>query len=384
MKATKPSASLEENVPSSATAGSSAVQDERPLVSLVVPAYNEASVVAANLSRVCDHMATLSALYRWEVVVVNDGSRDETGRLADEFAANRDNVRVLHHHTNFGLGQAFRYAFTHCRGDYVVTLDVDLSYSPDHIERLLAEICRTRAKVVAASPYMTGGQISNVPWLRRTLSIWANRFLAIAARGDLSTLTSMVRVYDARFLRNLNLRSMGMDINPEIIHKTMLLRGRIEEIPAHLDWHLQRSEGVERRSSMRILRHTISVLLSGFLFRPFMFFIIPGVALFLLSIYANAWMLFHFFDHYQGLTQFAFTKRVSGAVALAFDQAPHTFIVGGMTLMLAVQLISLGILALQSKNYFEEIFHLGSSIYRLEREGPAPPAGPADPENDVA
>jgi hypothetical protein len=201
------------------------------------------------------------------------------------------------------------------------------------------------------------------------LSIWANRFLSLAAPGNLSTLTSMVRVYDARFLRTLNLKSMGMEINPEIIYKAMLLQARIKEIPAHLDWHLQKAEGIKRRSSMKVLRHSMSILLSGFLFRPVMFFIVPGLALFAFSAFANAWVFIHFFEHYQILTQYSgFGVRASAATAAAFNQSPHTFIIGGMTLMLAIQLISLGILALQSKSYFEEIFHLGSAIYRGARD----------------
>jgi hypothetical protein len=170
-------------------------------------------------------------------------------------------------------------------------------------------------------------------------------------------------------LKNLNLKSTGMDINPEIIYKAMLLQARIKEIPAHLDWHLQNTEGVKRRSSMKVLRHTMSVLLSGFLFRPVMFFIVPGFALFLFSLLANTWVFIHFFVQYQHLSHYSGVGvRASAALAAAFSQSPHTFIVGGMSLMLAIQLISLGILALQSKSYFEEIFHLGNTIYRLTRE----------------
>ena len=71
------------------------------------------------------HLHTLDEQYAWELVVVDDGSTDETGAIADAFAASRPEVRVLHHKINFNLGQALRYAFGTCRGDYVVTLDCD-------------------------------------------------------------------------------------------------------------------------------------------------------------------------------------------------------------------------------------------------------------------
>jgi glycosyltransferase involved in cell wall biosynthesis len=314
-------------------------------------------------------MKSLEDEYRWEIILINDGSTDATGELAEAFANTRRNLHVFHHMTNFGVGQAFKLGFEHCQGDYIVTLDLDLSYSPDHIRKLLTKIRETSAKVVVASPYMKEGTVSNVPWLRRILSICANRFLARTARGNLSTLTSMVRAYDGKFLRSLNLRSLGMEINPEVIYKAKLLNARIDEIPAHLDWGLQKIEGVKRRSSMRLLRHTMAILVSGFLFRPVMFFIVPGLALLLFALYVNAWTVIHFFEQYQNFPQYTwFFSRASVAVGAAYSQYPHTFIVGLLSLMVAIQLLSLGILALQSKSYFEEIFHLGASIYKSSRE----------------
>ena len=349
---------------------------ERPLVSLVVPAYNEAAIVQPHLLELCRYMEGLEHEYRWELIFVDDGSGDDTGKRAEEFARTRSNVRVLHHKHNFGMGQAFKFAFHQCQGDYIVTLDLDLTYSAEHIGALLAQLKTTCAKVVVASPYMKGGRISNVPWLRRTLSIWANRFLSLMAKGHLSTLTGMVRAYDAPFLRTLNLRALDGEINPEIIYKATLLKADIAELPAHLDWGAQRPDRVRRRSRItaKMVRHTLAVLLSGFLFRPVMFFILPGLALLGFSLFACSWAFIHFLEHYQLTTQYPdFGRRASAAMAAAFAQAPHTFVIGGIAGMLAVQFVSLGILALQSKSYFEEIFHLGTTVYksvRAQRDAP--------------
>ncbi|HAX77331.1 MAG TPA: glycosyl transferase family 2 [Cyanobacteria bacterium UBA11372] len=350
-------------------------QKYRPLVSLIVPAYNEAAIVEKNLAILCDYMTSLEGEYRWEMLVINDGSKDDTAEKAEAFARNRENVRVLHHIVNFGLGQALKTALSHSRGDYVIPMDIDLSYSVDHIERLLTKIKETGAKIVIASPYMQGGKVSNVPWLRKVLSVWANRFLSATSHGDLTTLTGLVRVYDGKFVRSLNLRAMSMDINPEVIYKARILRARIEEIPAHLCWTDQKvvkvakkKKKAQRRSSMRILRQIWAVGFIGFIFRPVMFFFIPGLLLFLLSMYANIWVLIHCFSQYERLAQYTKFPDLTDAVAAAFYQAPHTFVIGGITLILAIQLMSLGILAMQSKSYFEEIFYLGSSIYRANKE----------------
>jgi len=369
MSTSKAATEVERKLPPLFAGSSRELQTSKPLVSLVVPAHNEAPIVEKNLTALCQHMESVEENYAWEMVVVNDGSTDETGKLAEAFARTRDNVQVLHHPRNFGLGHALRSAFPRCRGDYVVTVDLDLSYAPAYVEQLVEKIRKGKAQVVTASPYMKGGKISNVPSFRRILSVSANRFLSIAARGNLSTLTGMVRAYDRKFLSNLSLRSMGMEINPEIIYKTMLLSGSIEEIPAHLDWNFQKAEELKRRSSMKIMRQMFSVLLSGFLFRPVTFFLFPGFMLLLFALYADVWVLIHFFNHYSSLPQYSrIDIRASAAVIAAFNAAPHTFIVGGLASILSIQLISLGILALQSRNYFEEIFHLGTNLYAAMQE----------------
>jgi hypothetical protein len=179
----------------------------------------------------------------------------------------------------------------------------------------------------------------------------------------------MVRAYDGNFIRGVHLRAQGSEINPEMIYKGLMLRARMGEIPAHLAWPDTSAGQPKRRSSLQISRQILAVLLSGFLFRPVVFFILPGALMLLLAVYVNTWMLAHFWVHFQGLAEIgSFTSRASLAVAGAYQQAPHTFLVGGLAAMLSIQLIGLGILSLQSKSYFEETFHLGSSMYRLLRE----------------
>ena len=341
----------------------------KPMVSVVVPGYNEEAIVVKHLEIICDYMKTLEDRYRWELVFVNDGSVDNTGRLADEFAETRRNVKVLHHHTNFKLGQALRYAFKNCVGDFIVTMDLDLSYSPNHIERMLTAIQETRAKIVVASPYMKGGKVSNVPFFRKQLSAWANRFLGMTAKGRIHTITGMVRTYDGRFIKSLNTKAMDMAINPEIVYKAQLLRAKIVEIPAHLNWGLQKAAGKSRSSSMSIIWTIISCLFSGYLFRPFMFFIVSGLILFAVSLYPIFWALDHTFSYYSQIPDIpGFGYRFSDAVAAAFIQSPHSFIIGGFCIIMAIQMLSLGILSLQKKRYFEELFHLQSMIYKFLQE----------------
>jgi glycosyltransferase involved in cell wall biosynthesis len=346
-----------------------AASRERPLVSIVLPAFDEAAILREHVVALLDYLKTLSHRYRFEVIIVNDGSRDQTGAIAVQLAAEFDGIRVFDHRRNFGLGQALKTGFAQCRGQYVVVLDIDLSYGPEHVRILLDRITRTGARLVLASPYMRGGRVVDVPWLRVLFSRVANWFLARTSGQRISTMTCMVRAIDGRFLRSLHLRSTGMDVMPEMIHKAKLLRVNIEEVPAELNWGRQNRVVGKRRSSLRIFQQIFGTMVSGFILRPFTFLLVPGLLLLAFAAYVNAWMVIHFFEAYAELNASPDSARdISAAVALAYERFPHTFIVGLLSLMLAMQLIGMAMLSLQNKRYFDELFHLGSTLLRERRE----------------
>ena len=289
--------------------------------------------------------------------------------LADTFAKERHNVRVLHHQTNFRLGQALRYAFNNCRGEYVVTIDCDLSYGPEHIGRLVTELRSTNAKIVIASPYAKNGHTTKIPFLRRFLSRSANRFLAATARGHLSTLTGMVRAYDRRFLSTLNLRSMGTDINTEILYKAELLGAKVVEIPAHLDWTFSQSNGRRRRSLNALANSTNGYLVSGFMFRPVVFFIGPGSRRARgRPLHACLGLLSRGRRSIWQQTSGSPSAKITTAIRFSYEAAPYSYVVGGIALMIAFQLISLGTLALQNERYFKELFHFSTTLYRQMKQ----------------
>ena len=338
---------------------------ELPSLTIVLPAYNEEAMIANTLERVTEYMATIEDRYTWEILAINDGSRDNTGPILDKYAASNDRIRALHHHTNFNLGQALRYAFSNARGDYTIVLDSDLSYGPNHIGLLADAIVESRAKVVIASPYLKDGKVTAVPWFREKMSRWANKLLSMSAKGHFSTLTGMVRAYDTVFLRKLNLKAWDFEINTEIIYKAQILRARIVEVPAHLDWTDQ-LEVPERGSSIRVLRGILGQGFSSFLFRPFFYFIVPGLAVLVAALYSLGWSAYHTIHQMLNVPAGA-EASLSAAIGRAYSFSPHSFIVGGVALLVAIQMVSLGIISAQQKRYFEETFHLGTSILASTR-----------------
>ena len=296
--------------------------DQRPLVTLVIPAYNEAGILARNMGIIFDYLETLKDQYRFEVLIINDGSGDETGVIADGLRLEHPELQVVHHPSNFGLGQTFKTAFAISSGDYLVTIDVDLSYEPQTIGNLLVAIRSKGAKLVLASAYMQGGQTTNVPWLRLKLSRTGNWMIGLLTGNAFSTFTCMVRAYDGPFIRDLEPKHQGMGIMPELIYKTMVLGGKIVEIPAHLDWTRQLEQKAKRSSSMRLLSHILSTFVSGFFFRPFMMLLVPGSLLFLFSIYVNTWVIIEFFAALQGAG-----GKLSEGAAEVFRNHPATLLI---------------------------------------------------------
>jgi len=346
------------------------VEDNRPLVSIVVAAFNEAEILEVNLAKLCDHMHGLERDYRWEIILVNDGSKDNTAEIADRVASVIHEVTVIHHPINMGLCEALKTGFRSCGGQYCVTLDIDLSYTPDHIERLLSKLRETRSHVVIASPYMEGGSVKNVPWIRRVLSKYSNKFLNKVSPENIHTFTGMVRAYDVEFLQRLNLKSKGMDVNPEIIYKAILLRARIAEIPAKLEWEVQEKDEKEgsnnRKSSLSVPWQTLAILFSGFVFRPFLFFLIPGVLLLLASVGIGCAIIVHCLLHALEVPTSGFFDLVWTTIQSAYGDHGGVFFLAGGMLVVAIQFLSLGFLSMQNKRYFEEIFHLGTTIHRFQ------------------
>ncbi|MDO8364913.1 MAG: glycosyltransferase family 2 protein [Actinomycetota bacterium] len=330
--------------------------DEQRLVTLLVPAYNEALKIMSSLTDMYAYMQGLADRYCFELLVIDDGSTDETAAIVEAFAATRPEVRLLRQPVNMRLGQALRDGFAASLGDIVVVFDSDLSYSVDHIGRMLQKMDEQHVAVVVASPYMKGGQTSAIPWNRAQMSKQINRVLAIASQYDVKTVTGMVRAYDGQFIRSLSLKSMGPEINTEILYKAQVMRARVAEIPAHLDWSDQAERMAKRKVSLKVTTTSKLLVFASFLYRPIIFFMLPGLILLAISLWSGGslfWTVWHEAGHEGG----GLDTRLTEGFAAAWRLRPQTFIIAGFTFVVSVQLISLGLLAAQAKRYFEELFY---------------------------
>jgi glycosyltransferase involved in cell wall biosynthesis len=193
-----------------------------PLVSVLVPAYNEAGTIVTVLERVAEHVP-----FRTEVIVVDDGSTDGTASLAEEM---KDTI-VLRQGTNRGKGAAVRAGIARSTGDIVLIQDADLEYDPVDIPRLLEPLTRGVADVVYGSR-LRGGEP------QRAHLFWhyaGNKFLSLLTGVLYNTTLSDMEVGYKAFLgdliRSIELVSDDFAIEPEMTAKLLRRNVRVYEVP---------------------------------------------------------------------------------------------------------------------------------------------------------
>ena len=256
----------------------------RPSISVVMPMYNEEENVSSTLKAVRKELSSLDA--PWEIVLVNDGSTDNTLALVQEAAAEDARVRVISYAPNLGRGRALRTGFAQARGDIIITIDFDLSYSAEFILKLYQELLRDPSlDFVIASPYMPGGKTLDVPRGRLCLSKLANKTIGFALGGRFKTVTGILRGYRRQVIQALELTSNSKEIHLEILSKLMALGYRGSEVPAVL-------QGRRRgRSKFRLGATSLSHLAFTFFERPMIFFGFLGLILLILGIIDGTYII---------------------------------------------------------------------------------------------
>ncbi len=198
-------------------------------VLVVVPTYNERDNLAPILTRL--HTALPSV----DVLVVDDGSPDGTGELADKLAVGDDRVHVLHRTVKAGLGAAYIAGFRWgLARDYqvLVEMDADGSHAPEDLPRLLDAL--TDADLVIGSRYVPGGRVVNWPRGREILSRGGNIYARLALGVRINDITAGYRAYRRRVLEKLELddvASHGYCFQVDLSWRTVRAGFTIVEVP---------------------------------------------------------------------------------------------------------------------------------------------------------
>ncbi len=197
-----------------------------PRVSIVIPAYNEASNIVPVLDRVRENVEL-----PFEVLVVYDSPEDTTRPVIESYSLNDQRVRGLLNTYGRGPAQAIRYGIDHAGGPVVVVTMADGSDDPRQIDEL-ARLVERGVAVAAASRYAPGGQQVGGPALKSALSRWAGRSLALFCRVGTRDATNSFKAYSRDFVAEVGIDSIhGFEIGLELTAKARRLRRPVAEIP---------------------------------------------------------------------------------------------------------------------------------------------------------
>jgi len=197
-----------------------------PLLSVVMPVYNEAATVEEIIRRV------LAVPIRIQLIVVDDGSTDGTRDRLQELQG-KVGFTLLLQPRNQGKGAALRRGFQEVRGDLVVIQDGDLEYSPEELPMLIELICQGRADVVYGSRFLGRHRVFLFShYLGNRLLTLVTNVLYNTMLTDMETCYKVMRT---EVVRSLTLRSNGFGVEPELTAKIFKRGYRVYEVPITYD-----------------------------------------------------------------------------------------------------------------------------------------------------
>lgn len=219
---------------------------------VVLPTYNEHD----NLPPMVEALMQIDDL---SVLVVDDGSPDGTGQLADQLAAaSGGRVQVLHRQGPRGLGRSYidgMQQALRAGATLIGQMDADFSHNPADLPRLFA--AARHADLVVASRYVPGGEVRNWPWRRRALSAFANRYVRAITRLSVHDATSGFRCWRRELLMQLPLHqvvSEGYAFQVEMAWLARAAGARIQEVPITF---VERRQGASKLSPPVILESVV-------------------------------------------------------------------------------------------------------------------------------
>lgn len=211
-------------------------EDDRPEpeLSVVVPMYDEAAVVALTARRL--HRWLAQRATRGELWMIDDGSTDDTRRIAEALRSELPWLKVEGFDANRGRGAALRHGLERAHGAVVVTTEADLSWGLEVLGRLVELVRDGGIDVAVASPYRPGGALVGVPWTRRILSWSAHRVTRRTLGTGITMATGATRAYRRGALPGLLSPADGKVFHLDTLCRALRAGRTVAEVPATITW----------------------------------------------------------------------------------------------------------------------------------------------------
>ena len=222
----------------------------RPIrLSVAAPAYNEAAGIEALVEHWCDVLSGMDQIAVFEVVVCNDGSKDDTGAILDRLSSRRPRVRPIHFAKNQGAAAALNAAIAATRMDWVLLIDSDGQFPIENVTGML-EALRAKGAIAAI------GVRKKKDAAFARFGTWASGLVCNIVHGArLRDFNSAFKLVWGPRLRGLHLEAKGLNYSTEITSRLLECRTEFVEVDIQ---HLPRSTG---QSSMKLIRGPVHRLL---------------------------------------------------------------------------------------------------------------------------
>lgn len=230
------------------------------MISIVIPLFNEQDNVLQYDTLLFPLIDDIAERYceSVEYVLIDDGSSDNTLQNLYALKKARDNIHVYAHELNRGMGAAIKTGIRESKGDLIITMDSDLTYRPEEVEKLLKCYYETKADCIYGSPYGKGGVVQGVSKVRLIPSLGVTLLYQIVLFQRVSCMSAIIRLYRLDSVRKINIESDGFDSLAEILAKMIFSGMVVKEVPVTL---YNRSLGESKLSVRKELLANIRLLL---------------------------------------------------------------------------------------------------------------------------
>jgi len=245
-------------------------------LSIVIPAYNEENGIAAIIERVLAVRPAVAqaGIEGFELIVVDDGSRDRTAEIAQHYA----DVRVIGQ-PNRGYGGALKTGFREARGELLAFLDADGTYPPEAYPALCRAALDHQADMVVGS--RMSGKRSEMPLTRRVGNTLFAALLSVLGNTRVSDSASGMRVFRSDALNRLYPLPDGLNFTPAMSTRAIFENLKIVEVPIEYSERVGRSKLSVVKDGLRFLR---SIVWTVFTYNPVRIFGLAGFALMALGL----------------------------------------------------------------------------------------------------
>ena len=202
------------------------------ILSIIIPSYNEGATIHKILEEIL--LVRLPENAGKEIIVVDDGSKDNTKEAVEEFAHNHPEtpVKYIRQPKNQGKGMAIRAGIKHVTGNYVIIQDADLEYDPQDYNLLLPYLLSGEKKVIYGSRFLNRSNTHSYQsfyWGGRLVSLITNLFYG----QNLTDEPTCYKMFETSLLKSIKLECTGFEFCPEVTAKVAKLGFKIKEVPIH-------------------------------------------------------------------------------------------------------------------------------------------------------